>query len=150
MALDRVLELWNLGTFHKQVQFQTRGDCDMIDITTHVQQVVNECGLSNGICTVFCVGSTGGIITIEYEGGLLKDFPEAMERLAPQNAVYEHHLRWRDGNGHSHIRASIIGPSLTIPFVDGSLTLGTWQQITFVDFDVRQRNRNLEIMIIGE
>ena len=122
----------------------------MIDISQKVQHVVSESGFRNGICTVFCVGSTGSIITIEYEGGLLKDFPEAMERIAPEDAVYEHHLRWRDGNGHSHIRASIIGPSLTIPFVNGDLTLGTWQQITFVDYDNKSRNRSLEVMIIGE
>jgi secondary thiamine-phosphate synthase enzyme len=122
----------------------------MIDITQQVSKVISDSGLSNGICTVFCVGSTGGIITIEYEGGLLKDFPEAMERIAPTNAVYEHHLRWRDGNGHSHVRASMIGPSLTVPFVNGKPTLGTWQQITFVDFDVKSRNRTLEVMLIGE
>jgi secondary thiamine-phosphate synthase enzyme len=122
----------------------------MIDITQQVSNVIVDSGLSDGICTVFCVGSTGGIITIEYEGGLLKDFPEAMERIAPTDAVYEHHLRWRDGNGHSHIRASVIGPSITIPFVSGKPTLGTWQQITFVDFDNKSRNRTLEVMLIGE
>lgn len=122
----------------------------MIDITQKIEEVVLKSGLNTGICTVFCPGSTGSIITIEYEGGLLKDFPEAMERLAPQDATYEHHLRWRDGNGHSHIRASIIGPSLTIPFVDTKLTLGTWQQVTFVDFDNKSRNRKIEILIIGE
>ena len=139
-----------MGTFHKQIQIKTKGHCDMIDITSDVQQIVNESQFSEGICTVFCVGSTGSIITIEYEGGLLKDFPEAMERIAPENAVYEHHLRWHDGNGHSHIRASVVGPDLTIPFVDGRLTLGTWQQVAFVDYDVKHRNRKLEIMIMGE
>ena len=122
----------------------------MIDITGKVEGAVSESSLNTGICTVFCPGSTGSVITIEYEGGLLKDFPEAMERIAPHDAVYEHHLRWRDGNGHSHIRASMIGPSLTVPFVNGQLTLGTWQQIAFVDFDNRSRSRNLEIVIIGE
>jgi secondary thiamine-phosphate synthase enzyme len=139
-----------MGTYHKQIQLATKGNCDMIDITSQVDKILTESGLSNGICTVFCVGSTGAVITIEYEGGLLKDFPEAMERISPEGAVYEHHLRWHDGNGHSHIRASIIGPSLTVPFVDGQLTLGTWQQVTFVDFDVRNRNRTLEIMLVGE
>jgi len=122
----------------------------MIDITHAVEETVNKSGLNTGICTVFCTGSTGSITTIEYEDGLLKDFPEAMERLAPIDAVYEHHLRWRDGNGHSHIRASILGPSLTIPFVNGRLTLGTWQQITFVDFDNKPRGRKLEVVLIGE
>lgn len=122
----------------------------MIDITPEVAETVNGSGLKTGICTVFCTGSTGSITTIEYEGGLLKDFPEAMERLAPKDAVYEHHLRWGDGNGHSHVRASILGPSLTVPFVNGSLTLGTWQQICFIDFDNKPRNRKLELVLIGE
>ena len=122
----------------------------MIDITKSVQDLVNQSGLDSGICTVFCPGSTGSIITIEYEDGLLRDFPDAMERIAPTDATYKHHLRWHDGNGHSHVRASIVGPSLTIPFVNGHLTLGTWQQITFVDYDVRSRERNLQVMILGE
>jgi secondary thiamine-phosphate synthase enzyme len=122
----------------------------MIDITQAVEETLDRSGLKTGICTVFCTGSTGSITTIEYEDGLLADFPVAMERLAPKDAVYEHHLRWHDGNGHSHIRASILGPSLTIPFVKGRLTLGTWQQITFVDFDNKPRSRNLEIVLIGE
>jgi len=122
----------------------------MTDITHTVENTVKKSGLKTGICTVFCTGSTGSITTIEYEEGLLQDFPVAMERLAPREAVYEHHLRWRDGNGHSHIRASIIGPSLTVPFVNGKLTLGTWQQITFIDFDNRPRSRRLEVVLIGE
>lgn len=122
----------------------------MIDITHLVEKAVGKSEMKTGICTVFCTGSTGSITTIEYEDGLLKDFPVAMERVAPKDALYEHHLRWHDGNGHSHIRASILGPSLTIPFVNGKLTLGTWQQITFVDFDNKPRSRRLEIVIIGE
>ena len=122
----------------------------MIDITHEVEDTVSQSGLKTGICTVFCTGSTGSITTIEYEDGLLHDFPVAMERIAPIDAVYEHHLRWRDGNGHSHVRASIIGPSLTIPFVNGKLTLGTWQQITFIDFDNKPRSRKLEVVLIGE
>jgi secondary thiamine-phosphate synthase enzyme len=122
----------------------------MIDITPEVAETVKGSGLKTGICTVFCTGSTGSVTTIEYEGGLLKDFPEAMERLAPKDAVYEHHLRWGDGNGHSHVRASILGPSLTVPFVNGRLTLGTWQQICFIDFDNKPRNRKLEVVLIGE
>lgn len=122
----------------------------MIDITSSVQDVVTQSGLESGICTIFCSGSTGSIISIEYEAGLLKDFPDAMERIAPSDAVYEHHLRWHDGNGHSHIRASMIGPSLTVPFLNGQLTLGTWQQITFVEYDNRPRDRNLQVMILGE
>jgi secondary thiamine-phosphate synthase enzyme len=122
----------------------------MIDITESVQEVIGESGLKVGICNIFCPGSTGSIITIEYESGLLKDFPEAMERIAPENARYEHHLKWHDGNGHSHIRASVVGPSLTVPFVDGKLSVGTWQQITFVDYDVRARDRKIQVMVLGE
>lgn len=122
----------------------------MIDITQAVGEILNKSGMSTGICTVFCTGSTGSITTIEYEGGLLEDFPVAMERIAPQEAVYEHHLRWGDGNGHSHVRASVLGPSLTVPFVKGGLTLGTWQQICFIDFDNKPRSRSLEVVIMGE
>ena len=122
----------------------------MIDITTKVEDAVRKSKLGTGICTVFCPGSTMSVTTIEYENGLLNDFPAAMERIAPVDAVYQHHLRWKDGNGHSHIRASIIGPGLTVPFVNKQLTLGTWQQIILVDFDNRARNRKLEILIIGE
>ncbi|MFW9788499.1 MAG: secondary thiamine-phosphate synthase enzyme YjbQ [Candidatus Thorarchaeota archaeon] len=139
-----------MSTHSESISFDTRGDCDMIDITLAVEEAVTKSGLNTGICTVFCTGSTGSITTIEYENGLLKDFPVAMERIAPTDAVYEHHLRWRDGNGHSHVRASILGPSLTVPFVNGRLTLGTWQQITFIDFDNKPRNRRLEVVIIGE
>ncbi len=139
-----------MSTYNETIAFETKGDCDMIDITYKITKSVIQSGLKTGICTVFCTGSTGSITTIEYEDGLLKDFPEAMERLAPKDAVYEHHLRWRDGNGHSHVRASILGPSLTVPFVNGKLTLGTWQQITFVDFDNKPRSRKLEVLIIGE
>ncbi|MFW9920635.1 MAG: secondary thiamine-phosphate synthase enzyme YjbQ [Candidatus Thorarchaeota archaeon] len=139
-----------MTTYHSAIEVRSRGNCDMIDITEQVSKIVLESGIKTGICTVFCPGSTGSITTIEYEGGLLQDFPEAMERIAPQEAVYQHHLRWRDGNGHSHIRASVLGPSITIPFVDKKLTLGTWQQVTFIDFDNKARNRSLEVLLIGE
>jgi secondary thiamine-phosphate synthase enzyme len=139
-----------MTTQHAKISLQTQGDCHMIDITERLQDEVSSGGLLNGLCTVFCPGSTGSIIIIEYEEGLLKDFPEAMERLAPEDIVYEHHLKWHDGNGHSHIRASIVGPSMTIPFVDKELTLGTWQQVTFVDFDNKPRNRVLHVMMMGE
>lgn len=122
----------------------------MIDITQQIQSVVKDSNLSVGICTIFCTGSTGSVITIEYEGGLLMDFPEAMNRIAPKDIEYHHDLKWHDGNGHSHVRASVVGPSLTVPFVDGRLTLGTWQQIVFVDFDNRVRERTLKIVMIGD
>ncbi len=139
-----------MSTYNDTIAFETKGDCDMIDITHEVEKTVDESRMTTGICTIFCTGSTGSITTIEYEDGLLKDFPDAMERLAPKDAVYEHHLRWQDGNGHSHVRASILGPSLTVPFVNGNLTLGTWQQICFLDFDNKPRSRKLAVVLIGE
>ncbi|MGY5871115.1 MAG: secondary thiamine-phosphate synthase enzyme YjbQ [Candidatus Thorarchaeota archaeon] len=139
-----------MSTYHNSISFQTQGDCDMIDITQRVDDVVKKSELGTGICTVFCTGSTGAITTIEYEDGLLKDFPKAMERIAPKGEVYAHDQRWGDGNGHSHVRASLVGPSLTIPFVNRKLTLGTWQQVVFIDYDNRPRSRNLELVLIGE
>lgn len=134
----------------KQLSIHTRGEGDISDITGEVSEAVAETKLKNGIVTVFVPGATGALTTIEYESGLLKDFPDMLERIAPKNLVYEHEKRWHDGNGHSHVRASLIGPSLTIPFVNGRLTLGTWQQIIFMELDVRSRARNLIIQIMGE
>lgn len=139
-----------LSTYHQIISFVTKGDCDIIDITKKVESIVTESGLSTGLCTIFCPGSTCAVTSIEYEEGLLKDFPEAMERIAPQHAKYEHDKRWGDGNGHAHIRASVVGPSFIIPFIGKKLTLGTWQQVVFIDYDNRPRNRNLEILILGE
>lgn len=139
-----------MGTYHNAISFQTKGNCDIIDITGKVSDIVKESDFGTGICTVFCSGSTGALTTIEYEKGLLKDFPDAMERIAPQNIEYAHDKKWGDGNGHSHVRASLVGPSITIPFVNGRMTLGTWQQIVFIDYDNRPRKRNIEIVIVGE
>ncbi len=139
-----------LVTYHETISFGTKGDCEIIDITNRVESILTSSNLSTGLCTLFCSGSTGAITTIEYEEGLLKDFPAAMERIAPTGVKYEHDKRWGDGNGHAHIRASIIGPSLTIPFVNKRLTLGTWQQVVFIDYDNRPRSRNLEVVLIGE
>ena len=134
----------------KQLSIHTRGEGDILDVTSAVAEAVVETKLRNGIVTVFVPGSTGALTTIEYEPGLLKDLPDMLERVAPKNLVYEHEKRWHDGNGHSHVRASLIGPSLTVPFFNGRLTLGTWQQIIFVELDVRSRSRNLILQIIGE
>lgn len=139
-----------MATYHATIPVSTRGNCEMVDITKDVEKCVANSGLKTGLCTVFCAGSTGSVTTIEFEGGLLKDFPIAMERIAPSSAVYEHHLRWHDGNGHSHIRATILGPSLTIPFTNAKPCLGTWQQVVFVDFDNVSRNRVLEVVVLGE
>lgn len=134
----------------KQLSFRTHGEGDILDVTRDVADAVVETELKNGIVTVFVPGSTGALTTIEYEPGLLKDLPDMLERMAPKNLAYEHEKRWHDGNGHSHVRASLIGPSLTVPFANGRLTLGTWQQIVFLELDVHSRNRNLVLQIIGE
>lgn len=134
----------------ERVSIKTKGESDIIDLTDDVERTIGNSGLKRGIATVFVPGSTGALTTIEYEPGLLRDLPAALERVAPRNINYEHDKRWHDGNGHSHVRASLLGPSLTIPFTNGELTLGTWQQIIFVELDVRPRTRDLVVQIIGE
>jgi secondary thiamine-phosphate synthase enzyme len=134
----------------KDITLQSKGNCDIIDITSRVAKNVEESGVNSGIVTLFIVGSTAGITTIEYEPNLLSDFKNMWDRVIPQNIPYEHNKTWGDGNGHSHVRASMLGASLNIPFVDKKLTLGTWQQIVFVDFDNRPRSRKIAIQILGE
>ena len=134
----------------KNIQLKSKGETDIIDITDHVSQAIQESSLSNGIATVFVAGSTAALSTIEYEPGLKHDFPRMLSRVAPEDIVYEHDNTWHDGNGHSHVRASLIGPSLTIPVVGGKLTLGTWQQIVFLEMDTRPRNRNVIVQLLGE
>lgn len=134
----------------KDITLQSRGNCDIIDITSQVVKNVEKSGINSGIVTLFIVGSTAGITTIEYEPNLLSDFKNMWDRVIPQNIPYEHNKTWGDGNGHSHVRASTLGASLTIPFVDKKLTLGTWQQIVFVDFDNRPRSRKIVIQVLGE
>jgi len=134
----------------KEIEVSTRGDCDIIDITEDANQKLSETGLKKGIITFFVVGSTAALTTIEYEPGLLKDIPRAMERLFPKDMKYDHDEKWHDGNGHSHVRASFLKPDITIPFTSSSLVLGTWQQLVFVDFDNRSRNRKIVMQIIGE
>lgn len=134
----------------KDITFPTKGNCDIIDITSRVAKRVEESGISNGTVTLFVTGSTAGVTTIEYEPRLLGDFKNMWDRVIPQNIPYEHNKTWGEGNGHSHVRASMLGASLTIPFVNGRLSLGTWQQIVFVDFDNRPRSRNLVLQVMGE
>jgi len=135
---------------HDYITFRTGGEVDLIDITGQVTKIVKESRIKEGIVTVFAPGATAAISTIEYEPGLLKDFPDALERLFPKEMVYEHHLRWHDGNGHSHVRSTMLGPDLTIPIVNGSLTLGTWQQVVFIDLDNRSRDRKIVVQVLGE
>ena len=134
----------------KKISFQTKGECDIIDVTRQVEQHLGETNINSGIVTLFVAGSTAGVTTIEYESGLLSDFEDMWERNAPRNIAYHHDRRWGDGNGYSHVRASLQGASLVIPFTDKRLTLGTWQQIVVVDFDNRPRSRQVVLQIMGE
>lgn len=128
----------------------TEGFNDIIDITSNVQKIVDESQLSEGNALVFVPGATAGITTIEYEPGLLKDYPEFMEKIVPSDKNYHHDLTWHDGNGFSHIRAALQGASFQVPFINGELILGTWQQIILVDFDNRERHRKIATQVIGK
>ena len=134
----------------RELQLRTRGGYDVQDITAQVARAVKESKLAAGIATIFCPGSTGGLTTIEFEDGVIRDLQQVLDEITPPDRAYRHHLRWHDDNGHSHIRAALIGPSLTVPFVDGALTLGTWQQIVFCDFDTSPRTRTLVVQVMGE
>jgi secondary thiamine-phosphate synthase enzyme len=133
-----------------KITLSTRGHTDIIDITADAQGLVRKHGLSEGTLTLFVPGSTGGLSTVEYEPGLLRDLPEVFEELAPANRRYHHDDTWQDGNGHAHVRATLIGPSLVVPFTGGELTLGTWQQIIFIDFDNKNRRRQIIAQLMGE
>jgi len=132
------------------LSFSTGGFSDMKDLTGDVSKKLAENKLQKGIVNLFVPGSTGGLTTIEYESGLVQDFSELMEKIIPSNVTYHHDARWGDGNGFSHVRSSLLGPSLTVPFSDGTLNLGTWQQIVFLDFDNRSRSRTILLQFIGE
>ena len=134
----------------EQIKVETKGNCDIVNITEQVGEVVAKSDMSEGTVTVFNVGSTAGITTTEYEPGLVNyDIRAAFEKIAPEHARYEHEETWHDDNGHSHVLASLLGPSLSVPVVDGRLTLGTWQQIILVDFDTRPRTRTVICQIVG-
>lgn len=134
----------------EKIEFSTKGNSDIIDITSKIQNILSQSGLINGSVLIFAVGSTLGITTIEYEPGLIKDLPELLEKIIPSNRRYYHDDTWGDGNGHSHLRASLFGPSLTIPFANRKLLLGTWQQVICIDFDTRSRRREVIIQLTGE
>ncbi len=134
----------------EELQVKSRGNNDVINITDSVAQAVGKSGIKDGIVTVFVVGSTAGITTTEYEPGLADyDLEAAFEKIAPKNARYEHEETWHDDNGHAHVRASLLGPSITVPIVEGRMTLGTWQQIILIDFDTRARNRTIVCQIVS-
>ena len=132
------------------VEISMRGHTDIVDITQQVEQVLGESELKNGSLTVFVSGSTAGITSIEYEPGLLKDLPEAFEKMAPTGVTYHHDAAWGDGNGYAHVRAAMLGSSFTVPFDNGKLLLGTWQQIVVIDFDNRPRKRSVVVQMMGE
>ncbi len=134
----------------KKLTLKTRGHGDTLDLTPGVERAILESNLTNGVVTLFVIGSTAALTTIEFEDGAIHDLGEVLERIAPRQAEYEHHLRWGDDNGHSHIRAALLGPSLSVPFIGGKLTLGTWQQIILLDFDTRPRQREVVAQIVGE
>ena len=135
----------------KSFEVKTKNEDEILDITADVQGAVAAAGLFSGVATVFLVGSTAAITTMEFEPGLVKDFPTMLRRTAPAKGVeYEHQRRWHDGNGHSHVKASLVGPSLCVPFVTGELILGEWQQVVLVEFDVRPRTRKVVVQLMGD
>ncbi len=139
-----------MSVITKKIKLNTKGDTDIIDITGQVANAVAKAGVKSGIAAVFVSGSTGGLTTVEYEPGLVQDLKKAFENIAPKSGTYQHNLQWHDGNGYAHVRATLLGPSISVPFVDKKLQLGTWQQIIFIDFDNRPRSRELIVQIVGE
>jgi len=135
---------------NSEIKFNTRGAGDIVDITGELKKTVLESKIKSGTVVVFTPSATSGLTTLEYEPGLLRDLPQLMEKLVPSDRAYQHDETWHDGNGFSHLRSALIGPSLTIPFIDRELTLGTWQQVVFLEFDTRARQRRLAVQITGE
>ena len=133
-----------------RVHLNTRGHADMHDLTPQAEHLVAESGLRDGTATLFTPSSTSALTTIEFESGALEDLRQALEAIAPAGGDYLHNRKWGDGNGHAHVRAALLGPSLTIPVIDGRLALGTWQQVVFIDFDVRPRQREVLVQLVGE
>lgn len=132
------------------IQCSTRGDGDTVDVTAELAEGIRDSGLDTGVATLFVGGSTGGLTTIEYEPGAVADLGEVFEEIAPKGRDWRHHLKWGDHNGHSHVRSALLGPSLSVPFINGSPCLGTWQQVVLVDFDDRPRNREVIVQLVGD
>jgi secondary thiamine-phosphate synthase enzyme len=137
-------------TYSDTITLSTKGFGDTIDVTGQVADIAGRSEIRHGLVTVFCQGSTGAVTTIEYESGVVNDLKQAIEKIAPSDMPYEHDKRWGDGNGFSHVRAALLKPSLSIPFIDGNLALGTWQQVVFIDFDNRKRQRSLIVQVTGD
>ena len=136
--------------YQQQFDFRTSGHRDIKNLTDEVAEAVHRSGISTGVAQVFCVGSTGAVGTIEFEPGLQRDMPEMLDRLIPPSKQYGHEQAWHDGNGHSHLQATLLGPSLAVPVADGKLVLGTWQQVFFLECDVRSRQRSIVVTVLGE
>jgi secondary thiamine-phosphate synthase enzyme len=134
----------------KEIRFSSKGYCHITDLTGSIAKKVTASGLNSGVVTVFTPSATSGLTTIEHEPGLIQDLPEFFEKVIPSDVPYKHDMTWHDGNGFSHVRSALIGPDLTIPFVNGELQLGTWQNIVFLDFDNRNRDRRVVVQIMGE
>src|ERR671921_1085210 len=147
MIFSIVLEM---AVITRTITVNSDGENDMIDITHQIDEAMKATMLQDGIVAIFVSGSTAAVTTIEYEPGLKKDFPQMLARIAPSEIIYEHDNTWHDGNGHSHVRASLLGPSLTVPFKNKGLMLGTWQQIVFLEMDTRPRDRKIILQLIGE
>lgn len=139
-----------MGVFGRTIERKTQGFADIHDLTEDVAAIVAGSSLSDGVVTVFVPGSTGAVTTIEHEPGLLRDLPEFFDRLVPRDREYHHDATWGDGNGFSHVRAAVTGPSLAVPFINGVMTLGTWQQIVLIDFDNKSRRRKVVVQVVGE
>ncbi len=139
-----------MSVYYDEISIKTKGEVDVVDLTAEIQRIVTQSKIEQGIACVFINGSTGAITTIEYEPGLLQDLPRALEKIAPKGITYAHHETWHDDNGHSHVRASLMSPSVTIPIRKGSLLHGTWQQIVFVELDTRPRSRTIIVQLLGE
>lgn len=136
--------------YSKPVEMETQGYTDVVNVTGEVEKALTESGIENGTVTVFAVGSTAGVTTIEYEPGLKKDMADYLENIAPYKGAYAHHETWHDDNGAAHVRATLLGPSLTVPVVNGKMTLGTWQQIVVICMDTRPRTRRIMCQCMGE
>lgn len=134
----------------EEIHFSSKGYCHIVNVTDEITAKVRDSGINSGTVTVFTPSATSGLTTIEFEPGLIKDLPEFFEKLLPSGVSYHHDETWHDGNGFSHMRSALIGPDITVPFVNGELQLGTWQNIVFLDFDNRNRSRRLIVQIMGE
>lgn len=139
-----------MTTQSKAIRINTKGNCDMIDITGQIAKEIAESNINSGIATIFITGSTAGVTTIEYESGVIRDYKDMWDRNVPLNISYQHDQRWGDGNGYSHVRAALQSPSLVVPFTNKKMMLGTWQQIVVVDFDNRARSREIVLQLLGE